>query len=44
MKTKELKSKIKEVYNLINYQNTDFEWNEKLRKARKILNEIQAKI
>ena len=44
MEVKELQEKIREVYKLINYQNNDFEWNDKLREARKILNDIQSKL
>jgi tyrosine-protein phosphatase YwqE len=44
MEVAELQEKIREVYKLINYQNVEFEWNEQLRKARKILNDIQSKL
>lgn len=43
-KRKHLKNKIREVYKLINYQNIEFEWNEKLRQGRKILNEIGSEL
>lgn len=42
MSTQKISKKIRQVYKLINYQNIEFEWNENLRKARKILNEIQS--
>jgi hypothetical protein len=35
---------VKTVYKLINYQNSEFEWNDKLRDARKILNSIQSEL
>lgn len=44
MEIAELQGKIREVYKLINYQNVEFEWNENLRQARKILNEIQSEL
>jgi hypothetical protein len=44
MKVNELKEKIREIYKLINYQNVEFEWNDNLKKARKICNEIQSKL
>ena len=44
MEVNELKDKIREIYKLINYQNVDFEWNDNLKKARKICNEIQSKL
>jgi ribosomal protein L32 len=44
MEVAELQEKIRKVYKLINYQNIEFEYNEQLRQARKILNEIQSKL
>ncbi len=44
MTNKELSDKIREIYKLINYQNVEFEWNDNLRKAREICNEIQSKL
>lgn len=44
MEVNELKEKIREVYKLINYQNAEFEWNDQLKQARKILNVIQSKL